>query len=270
MDISNGNMIKFRDEHEFCETLGFLCKPERIVSVYVEHNKDSGAWSDQGRMKLSSRSDNDLPAPLEEAFSDSKDGRISETRFVERLRTDYSFSNESVSSGKGRVITLFPSSVDDVKASIPKEYHEDFDRGYNWICSLTKKITKSTREDLNYENETVCTFESRPEGKKKAYYTTRYERDPRNRKEAIRIHGTTCNICGFDFKKTYGELGDGYIEVHHIVPLSDQDEEAVVDPATDLISVCANCHRMLHRYRDYIVSISELESIVESNKEAGE
>ncbi len=39
------------------------------------------------------------------------------------------------------------------------------------------------------------------------YYTTRYERDSRNHKEAIRIYGTKCMICGFDYEEVYGELG---------------------------------------------------------------
>lgn len=106
----------------------------------------------------------------------------------------------------------------------------------------------------------------RTEGKKTVYYTTKYERSVQNREEAIRIHGTKCMICGFDFEKKYGELGKGYIEVHHIKPLSDLNEEVVVNPATDLICVCSNCHRMLHRFRNYMVSVEELRRIVEDNE----
>ena len=104
------------------------------------------------------------------------------------------------------------------------------------------------------------------EGKKKVYYTTKYERSTKNREAAIRIHGTKCMICGFDFEEKYGELGKGYIEVHHIKPLSEIDEEVVVNPETDLICVCSNCHRMLHRFRSYIVSVEELIQIVEDNQ----
>lgn len=73
-------------------------------------------------------------------------------------------------------------------------------------------------------------------------------------------------ICGFDFEKKYGELGKGYIEVHHIKPLSDLNEEVVVNPVTDLICVCSNCHRMLHRFRNYMVSVEEIRQIVEDKK----
>ena len=65
----------------------------------------------------------------------------------------------------------------------------------------------------------------------------------------------------------YGQLGKGYIEVHHIKPLSKLDEEIVVNPETDLICVCSNCHRMLHRFKGYIVSVEELKQIIDDNEE---
>ena len=82
----------------------------------------------------------------------------------------------------------------------------------------------------------------------------------RDREDAIRIHGTKCMICGFDFEQKYGELGKGYIEVHHIKPLTTLEQEVVVNPETDLICVCANCHRMLHRFKNYIVPVGRIEA----------
>ena len=84
-----------------------------------------------------------------------------------------------------------------------------------------------------------------------------YKRNQDNRKKAIEIHGTSCKVCGFDFMKTYGELGRGFIEIHHIKPLSTFDEEETVDPRTDLVPLCANCHRMVHRKKE-IYSIDEI------------
>lgn len=57
-----------------------------------------------------------------------------------------------------------------------------------------------------------------------------------------------CEICGFDFHVKYGELGYGFIECHHKVPLHALDSitETKLD---DLALVCSNCHRMLHRKR---------------------
>lgn len=104
------------------------------------------------------------------------------------------------------------------------------------------------------------------EGRKIQYYTTKYERSRKNRSDAIRIHGTVCMACGFDFKKTYGSLGEGFIEVHHIRPLSSRDEIVVVDPEKDLVCLCSNCHRMIHHSSEGILTLEELKEIIVSNK----
>ena len=100
------------------------------------------------------------------------------------------------------------------------------------------------------------------DGKKQKIYTTKYERNPKIRKKAIELHGTKCEICGFDFEKTYGEVGKGFIEVHHIKPLYESAEEIEVNPKTDLICVCSNCHRMLHRRRDAVMEIDDLIKLI--------
>jgi 5-methylcytosine-specific restriction protein A len=65
-----------------------------------------------------------------------------------------------------------------------------------------------------------------------------------------------CIVCGFDFAETYGDLGRGYIECHHTLPISEyiQGQKTKLQ---DLALVCANCHRMLHRRRPWL-SIKEL------------
>ncbi|MFJ8956139.1 HNH endonuclease [Streptomyces sp. NPDC102381] len=76
------------------------------------------------------------------------------------------------------------------------------------------------------------------------------ERDPRLRRQKIQqaqqggevIH---CEVCLFDFRATYGELGADYIEVHHKLPLHiSGPTETKLD---DLAFLCANCHRMCHK-----------------------
>lgn len=95
------------------------------------------------------------------------------------------------------------------------------------------------------------------EGTKKITQHVRYERNPHNRKEAIRLQGHKCKICGFDFDEVYGkELADSYIEVHHIKQLANGEQE--VNPAKDLLPVCANCHRMLHRKKNGNTTIDDL------------
>jgi 5-methylcytosine-specific restriction protein A len=72
----------------------------------------------------------------------------------------------------------------------------------------------------------------------------------RKREECLRKTGRlSCEVCGFDFSLAYRELGVGFIECHHNVPLSSQLERRTT--LADLTLVCANCHRMLHRGRPW-------------------
>lgn len=108
----------------------------------------------------------------------------------------------------------------------------------------------------------VDDYKNGVEGKKKLYYSTRYERNSNNRRLAIKYHGCKCMACGFDFEVVYGAIGKNFIEVHHIRPLSSWDEAVEVNPKTDLVCLCPNCHRMVHRYKDKVLSLDELKSII--------
>ncbi|MDU1436723.1 MAG: hypothetical protein E6928_26370, partial [Citrobacter freundii] len=57
------------------------------------------------------------------------------------------------------------------------------------------------------------------EGATKSITINAYERDPAARRACIAYHGAVCQCCGFDFEKTWGEHGKGFIHVHHIRPL---------------------------------------------------
>lgn len=118
--------------------------------------------------------------------------------------------------------------------------------------------TDITEEKMLEEGVDSIIVRGEKEGKHTEYYVTKYERNPKNRKEAIKIHGYKCMVCGFDFEEVYGEIGKRFIEVHHVKPLHKLDEEVVVNPETDLVCVCANCHRMIHRNSNKVLSVEEL------------
>jgi 5-methylcytosine-specific restriction protein A len=140
------------------------------------------------------------------------------------------------------------------------------------ICRKRKNIyaveivsTSQTDNDILMEfknNYPVTISTGNTEGAKKVYFTNRYERDSHNRKACIKYHGTKCAACGFNYQEVYGDWGKDYIEVHHMVPLHTLDEEIAVNPITDLIPVCANCHRMIHRRRDKALTISQLKEML--------
>jgi putative restriction endonuclease len=60
-----------------------------------------------------------------------------------------------------------------------------------------------------------------------------------------------CEACKFDFEKKYGSIGNGFIEVHHTIPVSELKRGAKTRIA-DLALVCSNCHRILHRRRPWL------------------
>lgn len=88
----------------------------------------------------------------------------------------------------------------------------------------------------------------------------RHERDPKlvaaKRKAAILAGSLACEVCAFDFQAAYGEIGVGYIEVHHKKPVHSLNPGSKTK-MSDLALLCANCHRMVHRRRT-ILSIMEL------------
>lgn len=78
------------------------------------------------------------------------------------------------------------------------------------------------------------------------------------------LHGgrIVCECCGFDFAARY-DIQDEYIEVHHRFPFSHTEGEHPVDAITDLVPLCANCHRMIHHGmggRGNCMSLDELKS----------
>jgi predicted HNH restriction endonuclease len=90
------------------------------------------------------------------------------------------------------------------------------------------------------------------------------ERDPALRTEAIWLHGTDCAGCGFSFGRACCPWGESYIEIRHVIPLGD-GQERHTDTATDLIPLCANCHRMVHGRPRTGLSLAELRALMPEN-----
>lgn len=86
-----------------------------------------------------------------------------------------------------------------------------------------------------------------PEGALMRVEVNRYERDRRNRSAALAIHGRACKGCGMSFEERYGTIAAGFIEVHHLTPVSSLLPEYVINPQTDLVPLCPNCHAVVHR-----------------------
>ena len=137
-----------------------------------------------------------------------------------------------------------PSYISELK-------NKKIDLGFNWTDSIL--------------NETSVEDEDRIEGSAKRVMRDSYDRNPKAREDCIRIHGLDCSVCGFNFQDAYGDLGFGFIEVHHLNPISKAAGARKVSPKDDLRPVCPNCHRMIHRKKDAL-SIKELRRIFSQQK----
>jgi 5-methylcytosine-specific restriction protein A len=75
-----------------------------------------------------------------------------------------------------------------------------------------------------------------------------------------------CEVCGFDFHSSYGELGKGFAECHHNVPLAELPERKS-SRLQDLSILCANCHRMIHKTRP-VLGLADFRALVRGSNRA--
>ena len=74
-----------------------------------------------------------------------------------------------------------------------------------------------------------------------------------------------CQVCDMSFNQAYGRIGHNFAEAHHKQPLGELPDK-VRTPLEDLITVCANCHRMLHRMDGTANDIAKLRAIVRKHR----
>ncbi len=107
------------------------------------------------------------------------------------------------------------------------------------------------------------------EGAKSLVLSNKYERNPINREICLAANGVVCKICGFDFEKVYGKIGKGFIHVHHIETVASHGGAYYLNPITDMIPVCPNCHAMLHR-KDPPYLPEEIKQLIFETHDKGE
>jgi hypothetical protein len=108
------------------------------------------------------------------------------------------------------------------------------------------------------------------EGRRKTINTQVYERSKLLRDKAIELYTRNgrivCEACGFDFYTQYGEIGQGYIEIHHKKPIFQYEgsdfSKLITAALRNLIPLCSNCHRMAHRRKDKPFTIQELKELL--------
>ncbi|MDC0048736.1 HNH endonuclease [Verrucomicrobia bacterium] len=101
-------------------------------------------------------------------------------------------------------------------------------------------------ELIGYDDNTI-EAPGDEEGEITQAFVTSRERKKTNRVMCIALHGNKCGVCGFEPSNFYSDKVNGIIEVHHIEPLSELNAPRIYDPLKDLIPLCPNCHRAIHK-----------------------
>ena len=122
-------------------------------------------------------------------------------------------------------------------------------------------VAKANKPVLIFDENIVVN-----EGAQKLRNTKVYERSKVLRDYALQYYSKgdhiSCSACSFDFYSFYGELGKGFIEIHHRKPVfqyGDLDGAVFLKNAVENVApVCSNCHRMIHRKWSEPVSIDYL------------
>jgi predicted HNH restriction endonuclease len=126
-------------------------------------------------------------------------------------------------------------------------------------------------EDASTIPEEIEVNENKPiyEGAVKRISINAYERSTRAREECLLHYGCKCSVCDINLSDIYGEIAQGHIHVHHLMPLSEINSEYQIDPIADLRPICPNCHYMIHLNAPPN-SIEELREMINSNRKRHE
>lgn len=134
-----------------------------------------------------------------------------------------------------------------------KEFVNDRER-LRKVAQHIKEVVQSNDllQKINeVENDENVLLDSVQEGQvlyKLHKYRERNSKIIKAKKDVVlkNTHRLACEVCDFDFNEKYGPLGKDFIECHHTKPLADDLKDRVTS-INDLVLVCSNCHRMLHR-----------------------
>jgi putative restriction endonuclease len=79
-----------------------------------------------------------------------------------------------------------------------------------------------------------------------------------------------CCVCGFNFEEKYDGSGEGFIHIHHTSPMHTAEitgnQQKISDALKKVVPLCSNCHSMIHRDRDKMLSVEELKEIIKQQE----
>ena len=173
-------------------------------------------------------------------FEDFSNKSLKINDLIEILPNKYTENSKKTRTSKARTIIKNDELLEETL-----KYIINFSKTDSDTKTKAKKI-------LNYKNTEIINHDDMEdknlyEGTKKQIIVNAYERNIQAKRECLKHYGYQCSICDLNFEKIYGKIGKNFIHVHNIVDISIIGDTYKINPITDLIPVCPNCHAMLHK-----------------------
>lgn len=245
-------------------------------------------------------SEGELVLPTLFILSNSKSGEISTSLLIDKLRELLRPSGEDTQKLVGRQDDKFSQKVRNLVShkTLEKENYATHTNGVFRISSFGRKYLKGKYDivkylitnDFDWPDLKKCFNEVEKnkikkveifdenivvnEGFKRTISVNVYQRSTKLRDaaiEAFSVNGKiSCECCKFNFDTFYGTtIGSGYIEIHHVKPIFKYEEQEInkfiKDALKNLVPVCSNCHRMIHRVWNDPLEIEVLKSTIQKN-----
>lgn len=170
---------------------------------------------------------------------------------VRNLKSHNTFERYGYATYNGIDFTITDKGVkfvEDNEENLKYLFASGFD--YDDVKYSLGRIVKTKKKIILPYNEIVS------EGEVTITVTKTATRSKKLREAAIEHFShngiISCDCCGFEFKSFYGEkYGTPCIEIHHMKPIFQYAgvsiTQTIDDALANLLPVCPNCHRVIHR-----------------------
>ncbi len=244
--------------------------------------------------------ESELVLPALFCLSLAPDRSLTTTELITQLRNIMKPTGEDIEILEGRFDDKFSQKVRNLKSHHSLTnlgYASDFKNGFKlskrgeYFLNNSSELTfYLLTNDFKYSDikesfsDRITNRKRRPqvfdenafinEGMKRLVSVQVYNRSNQLREYAVsyfEVNGKIyCSACNFNFEDFYGsKLGKSFIEIHHLKPVYAYDEEDInrkIEVAVkNVIPVCSNCHRIIHRNRKQFLSIPTLQSAIKNN-----
>lgn len=212
-------------------------------------------WKNRGRIS------NDWKAKIFERDSDGKQialydrkkgfqirlevftAELPEITYKKNCPKAHVFDNGESKFKKGRGTCVVAKDISSVKNVLevyfePEKAVSDTFEGL--IEAFDFAVEQSRKDEIEKRRQRLKTAEKEP--KKRTVKTTVFDRNPDVVAERLYLANGFCQKCKEKAPFTRASNGQPYLEVHHIISLSNGGDDAV----ENTIALCPNCHRENH------------------------